>query len=818
MNRAWTWRNIETLPFGILHLSLDGVKDIPLRSSAHQGGMIMFRNTLFLTVICFFAGFNACASMALTGDVERDFIGASVMIVNNPSDGTLPGHRLIDVRFVYDPVDDQLHVGMNFAVADDAVAEAFRDGNPIYIRFDFERDGIFDVIAGVGTPLATNGFVLAKSLNRDDQNLPEDFGEILADHPVHQPIGLPTFEQPDVEFSIGHFSQIAGCRTENFLIEVSAGSDHFIRGTAFGLGIVPVADAAGTGISFRVWAPFAQEVSVTGLLHHAAIPLLREEGLDTWKIFVVDGQSASGVVYVITGANGEYLEKRDPRSRAVTSSRGKSLVYDPFAYAWDEGDPAIDPWNEWVIYQLHVGSFHGAGTLDDVIAKLDYLKELGINAIAPLPVLEFPGRNSGGYNPCDPFAIAHQYGGPDAFKRLVEACHRRNMAVIVDVIYNHLGPTDIDLWKFDGWYEDRFGGIYFYQDERADTDFGPRPDFGRPEVRSYILDNLQMFLCEYRVDGFRWDSTVNVRRGRKGDIPDGRRVMFEGNCLIRNFNPQAISIAEDLQDWPELTNPEGSYRFDSQWGSGFYHTLYQALVNANDSDRRVTDIARMIGLRDNENAFTRLVYSENHDEVWELNRKRRLPDRIDENDPLSYWARKRSTLGAAIMMTAPGIPMIFMGQEFLSTGTWRDGETMNWTMTEEQEKIHQLYRDLIPLRRNSGGSTGGLAGQQVNVFRVDDEKKVIAYHRYDQGGAGDDVVVVANFSVTPLQGYRIGFPRPGTWHVRFNSDSGIYGDDFTDIGGDHYETEEMPLDHLANSGEIDIGPYSVVILSQDSAE
>lgn len=800
--------------------------------------------------VIFFICLNAHA-VTLTGNVETDFTGASVMMLGDtprrdvgmPSSlsSNVSGWDIADVRFMYDPVADEMAVGVNFkGIGGDADG----DGNPgmhelgaggfdvanlggtesVCVRIDFDRDGRFDLIAGVPSGSDADNCIVAYSLNTDSPALYKDFGVPISDVEIRTS-GAPTAERPDFEFVITRFSSIAGCYTEDFIAEAFAGSfedggigEDFVHGSVFGLGVVPVDDAGGSGISFRVWAPFAKDVGVTGLLDRATIPLVREEGLDTWRVFVDGAQSVSGVCYVITGPNDEYLEKKDPRSRAVTHARGNSLVYESRAHNWSEGSNYMDSWNRWVIYQIHVGSFYGNGQFSNVTEKLDYIQGLGINAIELLPVMEFPGNFSGGYNPSDVFAVAHQYGGPDEFKKFIAECHRRNIAVIVDVVYNHFSPTERDLWKFDGWFEGRFGGIYFYQDDRADTAFGPRPDFGRPEVRAYIYDNIRMFICEYHVDGFRWDSTINVRRGNNGDIPDGRRILYEGNQIIHRLKSHAISIAEDLQDWPEITKPGGNYGFSSQWGSGFYWTLHNALINPNDSDRRVTEVAQKIGTRDHNDAFSRIIFTENHDEVWELNRKHRLPDAIHMGDPASYWARKRSTLGAAIVMTAPGIPMIFMGQERYATGQWRDGQVMDWSMDPTREKILQLYKDLIHLRRDMDGNSTGLIEHNVNVYRVDDEKKVIAYHRYHEGGAGDDVVVVANFSTQPLRDFRVGFPKAGRWDVRFNSDSLKYGDDYTDVGGLAYETEAQPYDNLADSAEIEVGPYSVLILTQGNIQ
>jgi 1,4-alpha-glucan branching enzyme len=192
--------------------------------------------------------------------------------------------------------------------------------------------------------------------------------------------------------------------------------------------------------------------------------------------------------------------------------------------------------------------------------------------------------------------------------------------------------------------------------------------------------------------------------------------------------------------------------------------------------------------------FTRVVYTENHDQVGHPPGQNRLPTLIDINDHESVFAKKRSTLAAAIMLTSPGIPMIFQGQEMLETRDFgfRTPTPVDFNRAADPKfrGIVQMYRDLIALRRNLAGKTGGLTGQNLNVFHLDDGNKTLAYHRWEHGGAGDDVVVVANFSNVPLPTLNIGFPRGGQWHVRFNSGAKVYDPSFEN--GDSFDTTATP--------------------------
>jgi 1,4-alpha-glucan branching enzyme len=181
----------------------------------------------------------------------------------------------------------------------------------------------------------------------------------------------------------------------------------------------------------------------------------------------------------------------------------------------------------------------------------------------------------------------------------------------------------------------------------------------------------------------------------------------------------------------------------------------------------------------------------------------------------SWFSKKRSTLGAAIVMTAPGIPMIFMGQEFLSAGWFDDDKELDWTNSTAYKGIIQLYRDLIHLRRNWFNNTRGLRGQSVNVFHVNNRDKVIGFHRWDQGGPGDDVVVVLNFANRAYQSYSLGLPRYGRWRVRFNSDWAGYDGSFQNCFSYDTETGSSAMDGMPASANIGLGPYTAIILSQD---
>jgi 1,4-alpha-glucan branching enzyme len=218
----------------------------------------------------------------------------------------------------------------------------------------------------------------------------------------------------------------------------------------------------------------------------------------------------------------------------------------------------------------------------------------------------------------------------------------------------------------------------------------------------------------------------------------------------------------------------------------------------------------------NADAFSRVIYTESHDEV--ANGQSRMPEAIFPGNAGSWYSKKRSTLGAAVVMTSPGVPMLFQGQEFLEDGWFQDTDPVDWAKNKTYGGIKSLYKDLIALRKNSAGLTRGLTGQSTNVFHVNNSWKMLGYHRWMNGGEKDDVIVVMNFSATPRYGYRIGFPRDGRWKVRFNSDWNGYDSSFANVGTyDLDASYATPWDGLPASGIFDIGAYTCVVFSQGDA-
>lgn len=573
-----------------------------------------------------------------------------------------------------------------------------------------------------------------------------------------------------------------------------------------GLGSIPYSAGGSNGVTFRTWAPNASAVGVKGQFNGwATTPMVKEGSTAYWSIDIPGAQVGQEYKYRINNS----MDKRDPRSRRVSNSAGNSIIYDRNAFDWGS-QTFTTPWkNDLVIYEMHPGTYNAESyvpsSFDKNIERLDHLKELGVSAIEVMPVNEFAADKSWGYNPADLFAIESSLGGPDAFKRFVKACHERGIAVLVDVVHNHYGPSDLSLWQFDGWSQNGLGGIYFYNDTaKAYTWWGDtRPDFSRAEVRQFIRDQIFMFLEEYKVDGFRWDSVFNMiyYNGGANTITESRTMLQDINWEISQSFPGKIRIAEDHAF-------DANMNFDSVWDVGFHDHIKWQVTQSTDSGRNVNWLADKITSWP---SHQRVIFSESHDTVGDLNSKIRLPREIDSGNPTSIWARKRQLLAASVVLTSPGIPMLFNGQEMNEDRTFSAESSLRWSLTNTHAGIVRAYSDMIKLRRNRYGGTQGLKGTGVSVHHQDNVNKVMAMVRWDAGGGSDDVVVVMNLSATKWQSnnYEIQFPSAGTWYVHYNSDSSAYGSDFENIGPTQVTASGSPAKAMVN-----LGMYATLIFSK----
>lgn len=580
-----------------------------------------------------------------------------------------------------------------------------------------------------------------------------------------------------------------------------------------------------SGVTFRLWAPNADQVYVMGDFSgwREEQFYLEHEGNGYWAGHV--NEAGSGDEYKFFIINGsQRLAKNDPYARKLTHSNGNSVIYNPFE-DWQDHRFDLPPFNQLVIYEMHIGTFNRedrnggeVGTFYSAVAKLDYLKDLGINAIELMPIMEFPGDNSWGYNPSHPFAVETAYGGPEGLKHFIYEAHIRGIAVILDVVYNHFGPSDSDLWQFDGWSENGYGGIYFYNDERAKTPWGDnRPDFGRKEVRNYIRDNALMWLHAYQCDGLRLDATAMIRFLGYED-PHDRTILEEGFSFLRDLNaeisgkfPSKILIAEDLKADAVVTAPvsKSGLGFHAQWGLGFADYVKRVLLEVDDQHRNLQLIVESLFFSFNNDVFQRVIFTESHDEV--ANGSSRFPEEIDPGNANGKFAKRKSTLGAITLFTAPGIPMIFQGQEFISQGFFSDSESLDWGKQEENQGILQLYRDLIRMRSGRDESLIGLTGHIIKTLHFNQENLVLAFSRVHLDFQDRPVLVILNFSDHEYFGYRVGIPFQAELDIKFNSGWKGYDEDFSDtylIG----VSVDGPYEGQDHSMKIDLPAFGGVIL------
>jgi 1,4-alpha-glucan branching enzyme len=453
------------------------------------------------------------------------------------------------------------------------------------------------------------------------------------------------------------------------------------------MGAIPYRSADGAGVMFRVWAPFASSVAVAGDFNgwsQSANPL-DSEGNGYWSTDIPEAAVDSRYKFALTSpGNPTPFWRIDPYARSLVRSGG---VLNCLVASSDE--PYATPgystpaWNELVIYEMHIRTFlytpdgvNGTGSFKSAVTKLDYLRDLGINAIELLPIGEFIGDISAGYNPAYIFAIEDEYGGPDGFRQFVNAAHQRGIAVIIDVVYNHLGFPSGDMWTFDDWSQDGKGGIYFYNDWRSHTDWGEtRFDYGRPEIRQFLADNALRWVEERFADGLRWDSTGSIRNvfdrndDSANDIADGWSLMQWITGLVAQRQPWKLCIAEDMKEneWITRSVGEGGAGFGAQWGAAFVSTIRKAIIGSDDAARDMNAVAGVIGTRYNGSAFQRVIFTESHDA--DSNGDQRVPEMIWPGNARSWYSKKRSMgsrrcagrRGRSAQLRRPGIRQLHPG-------------------------------------------------------------------------------------------------------------------------------------------------------------
>lgn len=528
------------------------------------------------------------------------------------------------------------------------------------------------------------------------------------------------------------------------------------------LGVIKIEE----GYQFSVWAPHAKSVVVKGSFNQWQDNGHNMNAIDNgiWFVNVPEAKNGDEYKFQIETASGDKLDKNDPRARRMTNSMGNSVIYDD-DYRWEVTQFTLAPIHQRVIYELHIGTFNRTseehGTFNTAIAKLSELVDLGINTIELMPVNEFAGDISWGYNPAYPYSVEEAYGGPDELKRFIDEAHKLGIGVILDVVYNHFGPSDLDIWQFDGWCENDKGGIYFYNDHRSSTPWGEtRPDYGRLEVQDYIRDNAIMWLKEFNADGLRMDMVPFMRSisgadNGSDDIPEAYKLIQDVNTIISHDFSEKMSIAEDLHRHHFITNKveDGGCGYTAQWDAEFVHPIRKALTESNDEHVNLDAIVSALQHVYSGNIYSRIVYTESHDEV--ANGQSRVveevaPGNVDDD----YFAEQKGVLAAALVFTSAGVPMLFQGQELKETGWFDDNTKLDWSRKEKFPEYFEAFKTLISLRKNDQGKTAGLTGSETEVIHRDDSNKVIGYRR-SNGHDNEQVFVYLNFSNTTIENYQL---------------------------------------------------------------
>lgn len=564
------------------------------------------------------------------------------------------------------------------------------------------------------------------------------------------------------------------------------------------------------GTVFKVWAPSRIAAYVRGDFNGWSATGLDPVG-DYFVGFIAGANPGDAYKYYFQP---NALWNTDARPRGLDPSDNyNSVVVDPHAYAWDEPDFQMPAFEDLIIYELHVGTFagrndpYGSGHIpalySDVAAHVDHLVELGVNAVELMPITEFPYDYSGGYNPVTQFAPEWRYGDPDDVRAMVDVLHQHGIAVLTDICWNHFSGTDNYLWNYDGTQ------IYF-DTPAIDTPWGAQADFDRGEVREYFVHSAMHWLEEYKIDGFRMDATafMNLYQG------SGWSLMQWFNDVIDNRWADKIAIAEQLPDDSWVTRPTslGGAGFDAQWYDGFTDTLRAAIFEASFGDPNMWSIRDIINGGGSYLSGRYVVnYLEAHDECWPSSGGERIVRTIDPEWPHdNIYAKGRVKLGQGLVMYAPGIPMIFMGSEWLEDTNFGAGDPsgadrINWAMKDAYRDIFNYFRDMIHVRKSNSGFK---ADSPRQVYHVNDSGNVIAFQRW--GSDGNVVVVVANFSNQDYYNYHLGFPQAGTWYELLNSQSRGYGGNWQTNCG-ITQTTGTPKDGFSQSAWITVPQMGLLV-------
>ncbi len=594
------------------------------------------------------------------------------------------------------------------------------------------------------------------------------------------------------------------------------------------------------GFRFAVWAPNAERVSVIGDFNRwdgRVHPMTTRGASGVWELFLPDLPAGSLYKFEIRNrGTGEVLTKSDPYGQQFElrpSTAARTCL--PTAHAWRDGEWMAHrgQW-DWLhapinIYEVHAGSWrrHPDGrfySYDELAAALvPYARDMGYTHIELLPLSEHPLDESWGYQTTGYFAPTSRFGDPDGLRRLVDACHEAGIGVVLDWVPAHF-PTDAwALARFDGT------ALYEHEDPRLGLhrEWGTHVfNFGRNEVKSFLLASAHYWLSAFHMDGLRVDAVASMlyldysrnpgewlpnRYGGRENL-DAIAFLRELNVMVHEQFPGALTFAEESTAWPMVSRPVylGGLGFSMKWNMGWMNDTL-AYMQLDPVYRRFHHHRLTFGQL---YAYTEnFVLPLSHDEV--VHGKYSLLGKMP-GDAWRQFANLR--LLAAYQATCPGKKLNFMGNEFGQGREWQVQWELEWVQSSQNGHagMRQLARDLNRLYRDCP------ALHELDFFHEgfawidchDADQSVVSYQRRARDGSF--VIVVLNFTPVPRRGYRIGVPAAGTYQELLNSDSSYYGGSNVGNAG-RIEASRVQWMGLPDSLVIDLPPLAGLVLGLSDA-
>ena len=592
------------------------------------------------------------------------------------------------------------------------------------------------------------------------------------------------------------------------------------------------------GTSFAVWAPNARAIRLVGDFNHwdGSVHPMRSLGSSgVWELFVPDVTEGNRYKFEILGSDGSLRAKADPMARACEQPPASASEVTSTAYAWQDSDwmttrAATNPHNgPMSIYEVHLGSWRQGESYRSLAEHLvNYVNDLGFTHIELMPVMEHPYGPSWGYQVTGYYAPTSRFGSPDDFRYFVDTMHRNGIGVLLDWVPAHFPKDAFALARFDGQ------ALYEHPDPRRgdQPDWGTHVfDFGRPQVRNFLVANAVYWLEEFHIDGLRVDAVASMiyldysREDGEWDpnIHGGRenleavQLLQETNATVYKRVPGVVTIAEESTSWPGVTRAtsHGGLGFGLKWNMGWMHDSLDYVakepVHRQYHHHQVT-FSLVYAWSEN------FILPVSHDEVvhGKGSLLRKMP-----GDRWQQLANLRAYL--AFQWSHPGKQLLFMGSEFAQESEWADGRSLDWWLLDQpaHHGIHALVKDLNRAYRSHPAMWE--LDHVAEGFRWldpnDTAGNTFSFLRYgspDADGRRPTVACLVNFSGGPHLGRRVGLPRPGRWNEILNTDALTYGGSGVGNLGS-VVAEAVPWDGQPYSALVTLPPLGAVWFEPDPA-